>query len=80
MVDPESLVLKKDNGENNKYDQCDHFLEYFELHQGKRTARTPETDTVGGYLKAIFEKCNAPTNKNDGNNAELGKPLPFAKF
>jgi hypothetical protein len=58
---PVKLFIEVKKREHSEYCQCDYFLNHLEL-EG-RIDRVPPA--IGGNLKAIFKKRNAPACKND---------------
>jgi len=74
---PSQLHMKRQSAKNEKHDQRDNLLNHLELHQRERTAVTLKTNTVGGYLQAVFEERDAPReedhkNKRRGVGEEAG--------
>lgn len=54
MVPVQSFSLKENGGKNSKYDQSNHFLNHFQLHQREWTAIPDKADTICRYLTIIF--------------------------
>jgi hypothetical protein len=57
--------------ENDENDQCDDFLQNFEL----IAIEHGETDPVGWHLETIFEKSDAPRDQDDEEKGPAMHPL-----
>lgn len=55
VIQSERFVFKEQQGECHKYNQCDDFLNNFQLNQRKRPPAFPEPNPVGRYLKHVFK-------------------------
>ena len=64
MVPVQCFSLKENSGKNSKYNQSNHLLNHFQLHQREWTAIPDKADTIRRYLTRIFKKCNNPTKGN----------------
>jgi hypothetical protein len=60
-VIPPERVAKISDRENREHRESDDFLDGLEL----RAAEFVRADAIGGYLKTIFEKSDAPTGNDD---------------
>ena len=69
-----SVTYGAAGGKNSKYDQSNHFLNYFQLHQREWTAIPDKADTIRRYLTRIFKKCNDPTKGNHTYQRKSSKP------
>lgn len=54
MVPVQCFSLKENSGKNSKYNQSNHFLNHFQLHQRERAAIPDKADTIRRYLTGIF--------------------------
>ena len=69
MVPVQGLTLEEEVGDDAEDNQRDDFLDYLELHEGKRAAVADKADAVGWYLTAVLEEGDAP---GEGNDTEKG--------
>ncbi len=79
-VIPSELQVEGDDGEDDEDNECENLLDDFELHEVERTAVAVETNLIGRHLEAIFEKGDAPTDGNDGDEGKVLKPFHFAEL
>lgn len=75
MIPVQAFATKCNNGEKRKYHKGNHFLHHLELHQRVGTAVALKTNSVGGYLKTIFEEGQAP--RDEDNDVERGVALKY---
>ena len=80
MIHPERFVFKKKDRKDYKHCQGDHFLDHFQLDQGKWSAVALKADAVCGHLQCVFKQSDSPTDKNDSKEAKLLKAFHFPKF
>lgn len=66
MIQPQGLTLEDEDGKHGEDGQCDYLLNNFELPKIKRPAIFIKANSVGWNLGCVFEKCNSPTDKNNG--------------
>lgn len=77
---PFQLGLEGEEGENDKYDQGNHFLCHFQL-QKRETPPVPvKSDTVCRHLKTVFEKGDQPTKNNHSKKRQFTEPCIFRQF
>lgn len=67
MVPMKRLALKKKIRDECEHNQRNHLLYHLQLHQGKRTAISLETNTVGWNLHAVFGKGDNPGEGDDAD-------------
>ncbi len=60
MIPLKALAAEKQDGEYGEYRECDHLLDYLELHQGERAAVAVEAYAVCRHLKAVLGKSDEP--------------------
>lgn len=77
MVPVQMCALKHDVGYDAEYGQRDAFLDDLQLNEVEGPPVLDETQPVGGYLAAIFEKGNAPRKDDD---AQQGPVVANARF
>ena len=80
MIPTKGFILKKQQRENHKNDQSNHFLYDFKLHQAKRTAIAFKPNAIGRHLKKIFKQSQSPTDQDNRNESGVFKPFEFFKF
>lgn len=56
---PFQFHLERNHRENSKNSECNHFLDYLELHDIERSSAVFESQPIGGHLKAILKKAIA---------------------
>ena len=77
VVPSKRKVLEENQRKDREYDERDHFLDHFQLHQVERTAFAVESDAVGRHLETILEESHRPTDKDDDKQRRLpGTVLP----
>lgn len=59
-VVPANLHVKGDNRECEEHAERDDFLYHLELHDGEWSSVFEKSDSVGGYLQAIFKEGDSP--------------------
>jgi hypothetical protein len=80
MVPPELFVFEGEEHKSGEDHECNHLLKHFELYKGKRSALYTGAYPVGGYLKAVFKKRDAPAEQNDRKQPEAFAPFIFFKL
>lgn len=60
VIPLEGDTFEEKHGENNKDRQRDHFLNHFQLHQGKRSPVSDEPQAICGNLGTVLEKGDTP--------------------
>ena len=65
VIPVQALSLEEDVGDDGEDDERYALLYHLELNQGEGTAVVYEPDAVGGYLAAIFEEGDSPTEHDD---------------
>lgn len=80
VIHSERFVLEKQERENNKDRERDHFLDHLQLHQGKRPAVLLEADAVCRHLQQIFEQGDAPADEDDADESKALAPLHLLEF
>ena len=75
MIPVQTLPLKEDISDDCKDDERNAFLYDLELYEVERTSVIYKTDTVGGYLTAIFKEGYSPTEGDNSNEW----PAPHSK-
>lgn len=50
VIDPEGFCFEEEEGEDHEYDECDHFLDYFQLYEGEGAAVLFKAQAVCRYL------------------------------
>jgi hypothetical protein len=74
-VVPFQFLFEVGDGEDGKDNERDYFLYGLELGGGKLVV----ADAVGGHLKAVFDKCDEPTDDDgvqEGAVLELQMTVP----
>ena len=64
MIPMQALALKEEGHNDRKYSQRNHFLNNLQLYERKRTSVDVGAQPVCRYLKAIFEECYTPGEKD----------------
>ena len=59
VIPVETFVLEHKMCQNREYNEGNTLLDYFQLHQGKRSSVSNKADTVCRYLTTVFERNNA---------------------
>lgn len=80
MVPPEGFGFKHQHRETGEDGQGNHFLNNFELNQGKRSAVVDKTDSVGRNLKAVLEKSHNQLIRITENKGKASKHLTALNF
>ncbi len=70
MVPAQGVALHEDECEEREDQERNDLLNDFELPYGEWASESCRAQAVGGYLKAVLEQCDAPTQDHDGDHAE----------
>jgi len=65
MIPVQPAGIKNQGGEHHKNNQCNDFLDYFQLHQWKGTPIANKSDSVCRDLEGVFCKSNHPRKKDN---------------
>mgnify|MGYP006974597200 CR=1 FL=1 len=60
MIPLKSLAFEHYSNKNCKYCKGNNLLNDFKLHKVERASVIDESDSVGRYLAAVFQKCDNP--------------------
>ena len=77
MIQFKFLIFERNNGKYRKHNQCNHFLQNFQLKQIKRSAIFYKSKPVGRNLKNILKKSKSPTDQNNREKARLFQAAHF---
>ena len=80
VIPLQRFVVKGYRGKEREYGERDNLLYDFELDERERTAVSAKTDAVGGHLKTVLEKGDAPTEQNDRPQRPIFKKLELSQF
>ena len=80
MIPVQTLSLKEDISDDRKDDERNAFLYDLELYEVERTSVIYKTDTVGGYLTAIFKEGYGPTEGDNSNEWPMATGTCLLKF
>ena len=67
VIPVEAFVLEHEMCQNREYNEGNTLLDYFQLHQGKRSSVSNKADTVCRHLTTVFEESNKPRERNNAN-------------
>ena len=73
MIPVQTLSLKEDISDDRKDDERNAFLYDLELYEVERTSVIYKTDTVGGYLTAIFKEGYHPREYDDAYKRPMAR-------
>jgi hypothetical protein len=73
-------TLEHDVGNDAEYGQRDALLNNLQLNEVKGTAILYETETIGGYLAAVFKEGNHPREGNDSDEGPVIGNAVLLKF
>ncbi len=71
MVHAECLAAEHQQREHREDRQRHHLLNDLELDERERPAVARESEPVGRHLKAVFEKRDAPTDEDQGDQGQM---------
>ena len=71
VVEPQVLVLEKQEHKDGEDRQGDHLLDDLEFHQRKRPSGLLVPQTIGRYHKAVLQQGDAPTDQHHRPQAEF---------
>ena len=80
MIPVQTLSLKEDISDDCKDDERNAFLYDLELYEVERTSVIYKTDTVGGYLTAIFKEGYSPAEGDNSNEWPMATCTCLLKF
>ena len=80
MIPVQTLSLKEDISDDRKDDERNAFLYDLELYEVERASVIYKTDTVGGYLTAIFKEGYGPTEGDNSNEWPMATYTCLLKF
>jgi hypothetical protein len=80
VIHAQCLILKDQDGKDRKYYQRDHLLYYLELKEAERATVAVESYSIGGDLKGIFKKCNAPADQDDAHQPKATEAFHILKL
>ncbi len=67
VIPVEAFVLEHEMCQNGEDYEGDTLLDYFQLHQGKRSSVSHKADSVCRHLTTIFEERYEPRERNNAN-------------
>lgn len=80
VVPFQGFIPEKDQSEAGEHQQCDYFLDYFELNQCERTAVFGIAHAVGRHHKAIFQQGDTPTGDYHAHDSGFLKKRQMLEF
>ena len=80
MIPVQTLSLKENISDDRKDDERNAFLYDLELYEVERASVIYKTDTVGGYLSAIFKEGYGPTEGDNSNEWPMAAGTSLLKF
>lgn len=69
MIDPKTLCLEQEDGKQGKYEQCNHFLDDFELPKIEWSPVIYIPDPVGRDHHTVFKEGNTPADEDHSRDA-----------
>ena len=80
MIPVQTLSLKENVSDDRKDDERNAFLYDLELYEVEGASVIYKTDTVGGYLTAIFKEGYGPTEGDNSNEWPMAAGTSLLKF
>ena len=80
MVPMQALSLEEDVGDDGEDDERHALLNHLELNQVEGTAIIDESNSVGGYLTAVFEEGDGPAECDDSDEGPVAAYARLLQF
>lgn len=77
---PLKPLLENDHGEYHEDNKCYGFLDCFQLNKAEGAAILFKSDPICRYLEQVFEKSQAPTDKDNTEQAKVFAPAQVFEF